>query len=63
MGLTDSHVQALSIMLAEHFIGEAFNFGFLEEIFIQMGLIKKQSALDNKSLRIMNRLKEHMIKN
>lgn len=62
MGLEDGHIQAISIMMSEHFIGEAFDFKFLTEIFIQMGLIKEKIKLDNKSIRVMNRVKEYMTK-
>ncbi len=62
MGLQDNHIQAISIMMSDHFIGEAFDFKFLTEIFIQMGLIKEKNKLDNKSIRVMNRLKEYMTK-
>lgn len=60
MGLTDKHIQAISIMLSDHFIGEAFNFKFLVEIFVHMGLVKDQSKLDNKSIRILNRIRAYM---
>ncbi|CDW84015.1 UNKNOWN [Stylonychia lemnae] len=59
MSLEEKHVQAISIMLADHFIGDSFNFQFFEEIFKQMGFVAKEEklqALDNKSKRILNRL-------
>jgi hypothetical protein len=60
MSLQDKHVQAISIMLSDHFIGDAFNFKFFEEIFKQMGIIQNEIALDNKSIRILNRLREYL---
>ena len=33
MGLEEKHVQAISILLSDHFIGDSFNFKFFEEIF------------------------------
>jgi hypothetical protein len=47
-------------MLSDHFIGEAFDFKFLEEIFRQMGLVKDKINLDNKSIRILNRLRTYL---
>eukprot|EP00347_Sterkiella_histriomuscorum_P004826 403358941 len=63
MGLNDKHVQSISILLSDHFIGEAFNFKFLVEIFIQMGLIKDESKLDNKTVRILNRIRAYQDQN
>lgn len=64
MNLEEKHVQAISIMMAEHFMGDSFNFKFLEEIFKQMGFkVKEQETvaeLDNKSMRILKRLSEFM---
>lgn len=60
MGLTEKHIQAISILLSDHFIGEAFNFKFLVEIFVAMGLIKEISPIDNKTIRILNRIKKYM---
>jgi hypothetical protein len=54
--LEEKHVQAISVMLSDHFIGEAFDFKFFEEIFISMGISKKKPNLDNKAIRIFNRL-------
>ena len=31
--LEEKHIQAISIMLSDHFIGDAFDFKFFEEIF------------------------------
>jgi len=60
MGLEDKHIQAISILiLSDHFIGEAFDFKFLVEIFVQMGLIKDKKV-DNKTIRVLNRLKDYM---
>lgn len=59
MGLEDKHIQAISILMSDHFIGEAFDFKFLVEIFIQMGLIKDK-RVDNKTVRVINRLKDYM---
>jgi hypothetical protein len=60
MGLEDKHIQAISIMLSDHFIGDAFDFKFFEEIFKHMGIVQDEIQLDNKSVRILNRLKEHL---
>ncbi len=38
MDLEEKHVQAISIMMSDHFIGDSFNFKLVEEIFSQMGL-------------------------
>lgn len=49
--------------MSDHFIGDSFNFKFIEEIFIQMGLsfgAKKLQTIDNKSKRILNRLGEYV---
>jgi hypothetical protein len=62
MGLEDKHIQAISIMLSDHFIGDAFDFKFFEEIFKQMGIVKDEISLDNKSIRILNRLREYLSK-
>jgi hypothetical protein len=59
--LEERHIQALSVMLSDHFIGEAFDFKFLEEIFRQMGLVKEKINLDNKSVRILNRLRTYLM--
>lgn len=59
MGLEEKHIQAISIMLSDHFIGDAFDFKFLEAILKQMGIIKEDISLDNKSIRIINRLREY----
>lgn len=48
-------------MLSDHFIGESFDFNFFEEIFKQMGIIKKETNLDNKSVRIVNRLGKYLV--
>jgi hypothetical protein len=46
--------------LSDHFIGDCFDFNFFEEIFKQMGVIKKvNTALDNKSVRIIGRLSRY----
>ena len=55
-GLNEKHIQAISILLSDHFIGDSFDFNFFEEIFKQMGVIQKDRNLDNKSVRILNRL-------
>ena len=47
-------------MLSDHFIGDAFDFKFFEEIFKQMGIVKDEISLDNKSVRIINRLREYL---
>lgn len=60
MDLQNKHIQAISILLSDHFIGESFDYNFFEEIFHQMGVIQKASKLDNKSLRIFNRLKKYL---
>lgn len=60
MGLDDKNVQAISIMMSDHFIGESFDFKFLCEIFVELGMLKQKSTLDNKSNRILNRLKEYL---
>lgn len=31
--LEDMHIQAISVMLSDHFIGDSFDFKFFEEIF------------------------------
>ena len=36
--LDEKHVQAISVMLSDHYIGDAFDFKFLEEIFKHFGL-------------------------
>lgn len=60
MDLEEKHVQAISIMMADHFMGDSFNFKFFEEIFKQMGFQQKHEEtikdLDNKSKRVLNRL-------
>ena len=58
--LQDKHIQAISILLSDHFIGESFDYNFFEEIFCQMGVLKKETKLDNKSLRILNRLNKYL---
>ena len=48
--------------MSDHFIGESFDFNYFEEIFKQMGIIKKEiTKLDNKSIRIINRLKKYLV--
>lgn len=47
-------------MLSDHFIGEAFDFKFLREIFKHLGLAKKESKVDNKSVRVLRRLGAYM---
>ncbi len=42
--------------MSDHFIGDAIDFRYFEEIFIEMGLDSMISKMDNKSIRIMNRL-------
>jgi len=32
-GLTEKQIQSISILLSDHFIADAFNFNFFEEIF------------------------------
>ncbi len=46
-------------MLSDHFIGDSFDFKFFEEIFKQMGIQKNVAKLDNKSIRIINRIKQY----
>ena len=50
----------MSILLSEHFIGESFDFNYFEEIFKQMGIVKRESQLTNRTLRIFLRLKNHL---
>ncbi len=48
--------------MSDHFIGESFDFNFLEEIFKQMGVVQKTKVtLDNKSVRIVNRLGKYLV--
>lgn len=58
--LQQKHIQAISILMSDHFIGESFDYNFFEEIFLQMGIIKRVTKLDNKSLRVLNRLNKYM---
>jgi hypothetical protein len=37
--LEEKHIQAISVLLSDHFIGESFDFNFFEEIFRQMGVV------------------------
>jgi len=60
LSLEEKHTQAISVMLSDHFIGDSFDFKFLEEIFKQMGISKNQMVMDNKSIRIFNRLKNYL---
>ena len=62
--LHERNVKAISILMSDHFIGESFDFNYFEEIFKQMGIIKKEpTTLDNKSIRIINRLKKYLTMN
>lgn len=47
-------------MMSDHYIGESFDFLFLQEIFIQMGMFKNKTLLDSKSIRVLNRLKAYI---
>jgi len=58
--LSEKHIAALSIMLSDHFIGDSFNFNFLEEIFVMMGLAEKKADIDNRSIRILQRLNTYL---
>ncbi|CDW80728.1 UNKNOWN [Stylonychia lemnae] len=63
MELEDSHVQAISIMMSDHFIGESLDFKFLYEIFVELGILKPKVTLNNKSIRVLNRIKDYLEKN
>jgi hypothetical protein len=59
--LLEKHVKAITILMSDHFIGESFDFNYFEEIFKQMGIIKKETTtINNKSIRIINRLKKYL---
>jgi hypothetical protein len=60
--MPEEQIQAICILLSDHFIGDSFDFNFFEEIFKQMGLVKNSKVrLDNKSTRIMSRLGKYMV--
>ena len=61
--LEHKYVQAISVMLSDHFIADSFDFKFFEEIFKEMGLCKHTLKLDNKSIRILNRINEYIQNN
>ena len=57
-------MKAITVLMSDHFIGESFDFNYFEEIFKQMGIIKKEPInLDNKSIRIINRLRKYLLIN
>ena len=39
--MNEKSIKAIIILVSDHFIGEAFDFNFFEEIFKQMGVIER----------------------
>ncbi len=60
--LAEREVQALSVLISDHFIEDSFVFTFFEDIILQLMSAKRVTTLSNRSVRILIRLNEHLQK-